>query len=131
DFLVPGYTAQVSVHYDHDGPSFRFDANKFLVRPDPVGVFQPHKVDVVYLGWAGNGHVGPVNVTHQLYWALGHDSLNPLANQSQDINAQMAAVELSVDRDWMRFKTSLLWASGDDNISNKHATGFDTILDNP
>jgi hypothetical protein len=131
DFIVPGYTAQVSVTYDNDGPSFRFDANKFLVRPDPVGVFQPHRVEAVYLGWAGNGHVGPLNLTHQFYWALGHDSLNPLANQPQDINAQMAAVELSYDRDWMRFKTSFFWASGDDNINNSHATGFDTILDNP
>jgi hypothetical protein len=131
DFLVPGYTAQASMHYDHDQPSFRFDANKFLVRPDPVGVFQPHQVDVVYLGWAGNGHIDRINVTHQLYWALGHDSLNPLANQHQDINAQMAALEVSYDRDWMRFKTSCLWASGDENINNTHATGFDTILDNP
>jgi hypothetical protein len=131
DFLVPGYTAQVSVHYNHDAPTFRFDQNKFLVRPDPAGVAQPHELNVVYLGWAGNGHVGPVNVTHQLYWALGHDSLNPLANQPVDINAQMVAAELSYDRDWMRFRTSLFWASGDDDISNAHATGFDTILDNP
>ncbi len=131
DFLVPGYTAQVSVHYDHDQPSFRFDDNNVLVRPDPAGVFQTHEVDVVYLGWAGNGHVGPVNLTHQVYWALGHDSLNPLANQPQDINAQMAAAEVSYDRDWMRFKTSFLWASGDEDLQNRHATGFDTILDNP
>jgi hypothetical protein len=131
DFLVPGYTAQASVHYDRDEPSFRFDANKFLVRPDPVGVFQPHEVNVFYLGWAGNGHIGPLNLTHQLYWALGHDSLNPLAGQPQNINAQMVAAELSCDRDWMRFKTGFLWASGDENINNSHATGFDTIQDNP
>jgi hypothetical protein len=131
DFLVPGYTAQVSLHYDRDQPSFRFDANKFLVRPDPVGVFQPHEVNVYYLGWAGNGHIGRLNLTHQLYWALGHDSLNPLANQPQSINAQMVAAELSYDRDWVRFKTGFLWASGDENIDNSHATGFDTILDNP
>jgi hypothetical protein len=131
DFIFPGYTTEVSVTYDNDGPSFRFDADKFLVRPDPDGVFQPHRVEVVYLGWGGNGHIGPLNLTHQFYWALGHDSLNPLANQPQDINAQMAAVELSYDRDWVRFKTSFFWASGDDNINNSHATGFDTILDNP
>jgi hypothetical protein len=131
DFLFPGYTAQVSANYDHDGPSFRFNADHSLVRPDPVGVFQPHAVDVVYLGWAGNGHIGPLNLTHQFYWALGHDTLNPLANQPQEVNAQMAAVELSFNRDWMRFKTSFFWASGDDNINNSHATGFDTILDNP
>ena len=42
DFIFPGYTAQASVHYNHDDPTFKFDKNNFLVRPDPVGVFQPH-----------------------------------------------------------------------------------------
>lgn len=131
DFLFPGYTAQASIHYNKDLPSFRFDQNNNLVRPDPVGVAQPHEVNVAYLGWAGSGHIGRYNVTHQLYWALGRDSLNPLANRAVDINAQMAAAEVSYDRDWMRFRSSLLWASGDDDINNAHACGFDTILDNP
>lgn len=131
DFIFPGYTAQWSVHYNHDRPSFHFDKNDFLVRPDPVGVFQPHGLDVVYLGWTGDGHINRLNINHAFYWALGRDSLNPIANQGQDISAQMAAVELSYDRDWMRFRTSFLWASGDDNPRNSHATGFDGILDNP
>jgi hypothetical protein len=131
DFIWPGYTVEASVHYNRDGPTFHFDKNGFLVRPDPDGVFQPHRIDVAYLGWAGNGHIEQINITHQLYWALGRDSLNPIANHSQDINAQMFALELSYNRDWMRFRTSFLWASGDDDPNNKHATGFDAILDNP
>ena len=131
DFIWPGYTAQLSVHYNRDGPSTHFDKNGFLVRPDPDGVFQPHRIDVAYLGWAGNGHINRINITHQLYWALGRDSLNPLANEPQDINAQFFALELSYDRDWMRFRTSFLFASGDDNPNNKHATGFDAIVDDP
>jgi hypothetical protein len=131
DFIFPGYTIQGSVHYNHDEPSFRFDRNHFLVRPDPVGVFQPHELNVVYLGLAGDGHINRYNITHACYWALGHDSLNPLANQAQDISAYFAAVELSYDRDWARFRTSFLYSSGDGNINNKHATGFDSILDNP
>jgi hypothetical protein len=94
-------------------------------------VAQPHKIDVCYFGLAGDGHIGRINITDQFYWAVGHDSLNPLANQAQDINAQMAAVELSYDRDWVRFRSSVFWASGDDNINNAHATGFDAIVDNP
>jgi hypothetical protein len=43
----------------------------------------------------------------------------------------MAALELSYDRDWARFRTSFFWASGDSSINNSHATGFDTIFDNP
>ncbi|MBL8795916.1 MAG: hypothetical protein JNM56_18585 [Planctomycetia bacterium] len=131
DFIWPGYTAQASLHYNHDKPSFKFDRNNFLVRPDPVGVFQPHELNVFYLGWAGDGHINRFNVNHAFYWALGRDSQNPIANCPQDINAQMAALELSYDRDWARFRASFLWASGDDNPNNSHATGFDSILQNP
>src|SRR5207237_1923361 len=111
------YTIQGSVHYQHDPDSFKFDKNLFLVRPDPVGVFQPHTVDVWYLGLAGDGHIGRYNITHQLYYALGHDTLNPLANHAVDIKGWMGAVELSYDRDWARFRTSFFYSSGDRNIS--------------
>ena len=131
DFLFPGYTTQVSFTYNNDPRSFKFDKNRFLVRPDPVGVFQPHSVNVGYFGWAGDGHIGRYNITHQFYWAFGRDSLNPLANQAQTINAQMAAIEGSYDRDWTRLRASFFWSSGDSNINNSHATGFDTILDSP
>lgn len=131
DFIFPGYTAQVSAHYNHDEPTFKFDNNGFLVRPDPVGVFKPHRLDVAYLGWTGDGHINRFNVNHAFYWAVGYDSLNPMANSAQHISAEMGALELSYDRDWIRFRTSLFWASGDRDASNSHATGFDTILDNP
>jgi hypothetical protein len=131
DFIFPGYTTEVSLHYNHDGSTFHFDKNGFLVRPDPVGVFTPHKLDVVYLGWAGDGHIGRYNISNAFYWALGRDSDNPLAGQEQEISAQMAALELSYDRDWVRFRTSFFWSSGDSNPNNKHATGFDSILDHP
>lgn len=131
DFFFPGYTAQCSIHYNHDSPTFKFDNNGFLVRPDPAGTFQPHRLDVVYLGIAGDGHINRLNINHAFYWALGYDSQNPLANQPQTINGQMAAIEVSVDFDWIRFRTSYFWSSGDRNLNNSHATGFDTILDNP
>ena len=130
DFIFPGYTVEGSVHYNDDGPSFLFDRNKFLARPDPVGVFQPHRVQAVYLGWAGDGHIDHYNISHAFYWVLGHDSMNPLAGQPVDINGKMAALELSYDRDWIRFRASGFYQSGDGNISNSHATGFDSILDN-
>jgi hypothetical protein len=131
DFLFPGYTAQVSVVLNNDPKSVKYDKNGFLVRPDPVGVARAHEVDAVYLGWAGDGHIGRFNITHQLYWALGRDSLNPLANRAQTINGQMFAIEGSYDRDWVRLKASFFYSSGDHNPNNAHATGFDTILDAP
>ena len=131
DFLVPGYTTNFSFHYNRDHATTKFDDNGFLVRPDPVGVFQPHRLDAYYLGWAGDGHIDRFNVSNALYWVLGRDQLSPLAGQKVDINALMGAIELSYDRDWARFRASYFFASGDKNINDDHATGFDSIFDNP
>lgn len=131
DFVFPGYTAQASFHMNNDGPSVQFDRNGFLARPDPAGVFQPHRVESYYLGFAGDGHMGRVNVSNAFYWATGRDSLNPIGGQEIDINAFMAAVELSYDRDWARFRTSFFYASGDDDPTDDNGEGFDTIMDNP
>jgi hypothetical protein len=43
----------------------------------------------------------------------------------------MAAVEASVNRDWLRFKSSFFYASGDANPSDGNARGFDSIVDLP
>lgn len=131
DFIFPGYTSQWSFHHNVDQPSFKFDDNNFLVRPEPVGVFRPHQVEAYYFGHAGDGHIGRINVSHAFYWVIGNDSFNPLAGRRVDINAKMAAVELSYDRDWVRFRGSYFYASGDRDASDTDATGFDTILDNP
>lgn len=131
DFIYPGYTAQASFHYNNDGPSTEFDHNDFLARPDPAGVFREHRVEAYYMGITGDGHMGRINVNNAFYWVLGRDSFNPLAGREQTINAQMAALELSYDRDWARFRGSFLWFSGDDNILDKQARGFDSIMDNP
>jgi hypothetical protein len=134
DFLVLGYTSQLSLHYDHDDgqdAGFTYDRQGFLVRPDPVGIARPHNLDVVYLGWAGDGHIGWLNVSHAVYEALGHDTDNPIAGRAVDINGQMAFLELSMDHDWMRYQASALFTSGDDNPRDGTARGFDTILDAP
>jgi len=131
DFLVPGYTGLVSFHYNNDQPSFKFDSNRFLVRPDPAGVFQPHRVEAYYLGLAGQGHIGRINISNAFYCVWGRDGLNPIAGQPQKIRAQMSAIELSYDRDWARFRVSWFWASGDSDPDDQDAEGFDAIFDNP
>jgi len=129
DFIKPGYTTQFSIHYNKDDASVHYNDNGFLVRPAPVGIFQPHEIRAAYLGWTGNGHFGPINVNHAFYEALGTDSLNPIAGRAVTINAQMAAAEVSVDKDWVRYKLSAFYASGDGNPRDGRATGFDTIVD--
>lgn len=131
DFVIPGYTAELSFHYNRDGPSMEYDTNGFLVRPDPAGVARQHRVDACYFGFAGEGHIGRINIANAFYWAVGRDTLNPIAGQEQDINARMAALELSYDRDWIRFRASYFYASGDNDPYDRQAKGFDTIFDNP
>jgi hypothetical protein len=131
DFIWPGYTAQVSYHFNHDSPTTHFDENDFLVRPAPAGVFAPHTINAHYLGWTGDGHINQLNISHAFYWVLGKDDLNPIAGQQQNINAQMFALELSYSPDWLRFRSSYFFASGDSNANDHNANGFDTIFDNP
>jgi hypothetical protein len=90
-----------------------------------------HTIDSVYLGWTGDGHIGPLNVNHAFYQVLGRDTFNNLAAKPIDLNAQMAALELSMDFDWLRPKATFFWASGDDKPSDGRGRGFDSILDNP
>jgi hypothetical protein len=141
DFLAKGYTTEFSFHYNCDDPSIHFDENDFLVRPAPVGAVVndgiiTHGIRAYYLGWTSNGHIGRLNVSHAFYQALGHDTFNPIAGRRVDINARMAALELSVDKDWARFRTSFFYASGDDSKTSGvfrtdgTAHGFDTIVDN-
>ena len=131
DFGKPGYTAEFSVHYNKDDAGVHYDDNGFLARPAPVGIFQPHNIRAAYLGWAGNGHFGRINVNHAFYEALGTDDLNPIAGRAVTINAQMAAAEVSFDKDWSRYKLSAFFASGDGNPRDSRATGFDSIVDEP
>lgn len=126
-----GYTTQFSFHYNNDRPSRHFDVNNFLVRPAAIGDVAPHGIKVAYFGWAGDGHIGRINLNHAFYQALGHDTRNLIAGRRTDINARMAAAEVSLDRDWLRFKGSFFWASGDDEPFDDEARGFDAIFDVP
>jgi len=131
DFLWKGYTAQWSFHANLDRGELHYDENGNLARPAPIGTVEEHNVDAFYFGWAGDGHIGRWNVSHAFYQVIGHDEMNGLAGRPVDINAQMAALEVSYDRDWMRYKASIFYASGDDDATDGTATGFDTIVDNP
>jgi hypothetical protein len=131
DLMWKGYTGELSFLADFDNNSRHYDKNGFITRPAPIGTVGDHYVQAYYLGWAGDGHIGWLNIDHALYQVLGEDSLNGIAGQRVDINAQLAAIELSVDKNWFRHKLSFFYASGDDNPTDSHATGFDTVLDRP
>lgn len=131
DLFWKGYNLQVSFHYDKDDASVEYDQNHFLVRPAPIGLVAPHSLRAYYYGLTGDGHIGRVNLSHAFYQVLGTDKLNPVAGRRVDINAQMAAAELSLDRDWLRYRVSFFYASGDANPRDGTARGFDAIFPNP
>ncbi len=143
DFFRPGYTIQASYHFDKDDPSIQYDSNNFLVRPAPAGAvyaqgqIQTNTIRAHYIGITGDGHFGRLNISHAFYEVLGRDKFNVIANalapenRWRDINAQMAALELSVDRNWLRYRVSAFFASGSKNPGSSTERGFDSILDNP
>ena len=132
DFFAKGYTAQLSFLANLDNADTHYNRTGNLVRPEVLGgPIVPHDLRAYYFGWNGNGHIGRFNLTHSFYEVIGTDAMNGLAGQPVDINAQMAAAEFSYDQDWIRFKASFFYGSGDSKPDDSHATGFDTILDNP
>lgn len=136
DFLRKGYTASLSFHRsdDHASEEAHYDRNGFIVRPARVGSPRPHDVVTNYVGWAGDGHLGRLNVSHAAYYAFGTDEHNALVGPrggAADVRAAFVAAELSVDRDWVRPRVSFVFASGDDTPQDGTASGFDAIYDNP
>jgi hypothetical protein len=138
DFFFPGYTAEFVGAWNKDDATIHYDDNGFLVRPAPIGnvINQnpgagpiAHGIRVGYFGWLGSGHIKRINVTHVFYQAVGEDTFNPIAGRRVTVNAQLAAAEFSYDRDWVRYRVSTFYTSGDAHPRDGRARGFDSILD--
>jgi hypothetical protein len=122
DFGASGYTFMVSANVNRDnGPEA-----------------DPHALQVFYAGVHGDGRWGAWGVSHAFYEAFGTDDDNAIARRLAgtasgpvDIRARMAAIELSRDSDWLRYRFSAMYASGDDAADSSVASGFDSITDNP
>lgn len=131
DFVRKGYTILGSFHFNDDRASVEYDRNGFLVRPALIGDAAPHALKIGYLGFSGDGHLGKLNLTHSYYYAFGHDDRNPIAGKRVSVKSNMAAVEASMERDYLRFKSAFFFAQGDSNPTDSKATGFDAIFDDP
>jgi len=138
DFFFQGYTAEFVAAWNKDDATIHYDDNGFLVRPAPIGnvINQnpgagaiPHGIRVGYFGWLGSGHIRRFNLTHAFYQAVGEDTFNPIAGRRVTVNAQLAAAEFSYDHDWMRYRVSAFYTSGDAKPRDGRARGFDAILD--
>ncbi|SNS07048.1 hypothetical protein SAMN06295912_101151 [Sphingomonas laterariae] len=134
DFPLPGITSQVSatlnINREGDG-EIEVDDNGFPVRPALLGSLRPRDYDVTYLGYAADGRIGRLNLTTSIYGAFGEDRNSFFTDKPADIRAFFGAAELSYDHNWMRFRLSGLYASGDGDPYDNKETGFDAIFENP
>lgn len=133
DFLIPGLTSQVTVVYNmnREKHDVEIDDNGFPVRPALLGDLRGREYDVVYLGYNVDGRIGRMNLTAALYGALGEDRNSLFTSKPAQIRAFFAAAEASYDKDWMRFRLSGLYASGDGDPYDNRENGFDAIFENP
>lgn len=134
DLFAIGHTVQASVIHRQDLAGSHpddYDNNGFLVRPAAVGDQRDKNIYSTYLGLNSDGHIGRINLTTAAYYVMGSESHNPISQRATNISAGMGAAELSYDVDWVRFRTSLMWASGDSDPFDDDATGFDSVVDSP
>ena len=133
DFLIPSLTSQVTVVYNRNRErnDIKIDDNGFPVRPALLGSLRGRNYDVVYLGYNADGHIGRLNLTASAYGALGTDRDSFFTGRQADIRAFFGAAELSYDVNWVRFRLSGLYASGDSKPYDDTEGGFDAIFENP
>jgi len=133
DFPFLGFTSQVALVHNRNSENDEnfIDDNGFLTRPSALGIQQKREYDVTYIGYNGDGHIGPWNLSVSAYYAFGEESPALFVDQKSDISAAFAAVELSRDFDWIRLRASGIYGSGDDDPYDDKSTGFDAIFENP
>ena len=133
DFLIPALTSQVTVAYNRnrEADDIQIDDNGFPVRPALLGTLRGRDYDVVYLGYNADGRIGRINLTASAYAALGEDRNSFFTDREADIRAFFGAAELSYDKDWMRFRLSGAWASGDSDPFDDTEGGYDAVFENP
>ena len=135
DFPVRGFTSQVVGIYNRNregnSSQVQYDQNGFPMRPSPLGGGFARNYDVGYLGYNGDGHFGRLNMTASTYLAVGSETAGPFTGKHANILAGFAALEASMDFDWIRPRLSVLYGSGDSNPYDSTEHGFDAILENP
>lgn len=134
DAIALGHTLQFTVAHRSDlagNQGDHYNENNILIRPAAIGDQRPKNIQSTYLGIGGDGHFGRLNSMTQFYYVLGSESHNAIAQRRTSINAAMFAQEFSYDVDWVRFRGSFMWASGDKDPFDGQAGGFDAIFDNP
>jgi hypothetical protein len=126
-----GFTSQATiVHNRNREDEFFFDENGFLARPSSLGTETLREYDATYIGYNGDGHFGRLNLTASAYYLFG-DNIGTFTGRDSDLEAGFAAVEASMDFDWIRVRASAAYASGDSDPFDDKSQGYDAIFENP
>ncbi|MFL6843362.1 MAG: hypothetical protein ACJ8ER_00590 [Allosphingosinicella sp.] len=133
DFPFVGLTSQASLtlNVNRERGEIEVDDNGFPVRPALIGNLRARNYEVAYLGYNADGHIGRINLSASAYGAFGWDRNNIFTGRTGKIRSFFLAAEPSYDVDWMRFRGSFLFASGDGEPFDNHEGGFDAIFENP
>ncbi|MCP2017426.1 MAG: hypothetical protein OSA41_07405 [Erythrobacter sp.] len=133
DFLIPALTSQLTFVWNanREAEDVQIDDNGFPVRPALLGSLRGRDYDVFYLGYNADGRIGRINLTGSAYYVFGEDRNSFFTDRPADISAYFAALEASYDRDWIRFRLSAAYGSGDDDPYDDVETGYDAIFENP
>ncbi len=118
DIVQRGFIGEFSVHYNRDRQ------------------ITGEELDVFYLGFTSTGHLGRIVLNPTFYLALGTNTLllspDPQGGNErseQDIMAFLAGLEFAYPIDYLNYRAAVFLASGDDDLSDNKARGFDSILD--
>lgn len=133
DLPFVGLTSEVSLTYNmnRERGDIEVDSNGFPVRPALFGDLRARDYDVLYVGYNADGRIGRINLSGSAYAALGQDRNNVFTSEPARIQSFFAAVEPSVDFDWIRVRGAALFASGDGDPHDDVQRGYDAIFENP
>ncbi|MGJ8670437.1 MAG: hypothetical protein ACSHXK_13170 [Oceanococcus sp.] len=134
DFPKLGFTSELIALYNRNTEGEEgsyFNRNGFIERPASIGLESPRNYDVLYLGVAGDGHLGRINLSATSYLAFGSADRGLFVDKETDIEAGFFAAEASIDSDWIRYRVSALYATGDDDPFDDKETGFDAVFEEP
>jgi len=111
DFLFPGFNILPSFHYSHDD-------------------ILAGTLNAYYVGATTNGRLGRFNVNSAMYYVFGDTAHNTPSGKSESISAGMAFAQVAYPTRYYAPRLAVAYATGDGNVDDRNAHGFDSIFDN-
>ncbi|MGZ8282242.1 MAG: hypothetical protein ACXWUN_04725 [Allosphingosinicella sp.] len=133
DFPIINLTSELSLTWNinREGDEIELDDNGFPTRGGLLGNLQARSYDAFYIGYNADGHIGRLNLSLSTYALFGEDRDSNFTGEEARIEGYFAAIEPSVDFNWIRVRGAALFASGDGDPYDNVQHGYDAIFENP